>query len=176
MRNVVGSNRGLQDQIAQQRLDDMKAKSAEAAKATAEKESHAKQSEAEALSLLDRLENHPGLNRSTGIIDSLTSGFSQEATDANGLRDQLVATLTLPNLGSLKGPMSDKDIVFVKQLATRLGNQKLSDSETRKAIAEARTVLQGRDGGAAGAPKSGDTKTFPNGAKAVFDGQGWVKQ
>jgi hypothetical protein len=35
----------------------------------------------------------------------------------------------------------------------------------------------GQTGGpSTGAPKAGDTKTFPNGAKAVHDGKGWVKQ
>jgi hypothetical protein len=29
---------------------------------------------------------------------------------------------------------------------------------------------------ATGAPKQGDTKTFPNGKRAVFDGKGWVQQ
>ncbi len=28
----------------------------------------------------------------------------------------------------------------------------------------------------AGGPQAGDVKTFPNGTKAVFDGQGWVRQ
>lgn len=181
---IAAGNRGLTDQIAQQRLDDMKAKSADAQKTTTDKAESARQQTQMALDLVNRLETHPGLNKSTGIIDSWTSGFSQEATDANGLRDQLVATLTLPNLGALKGPMSDRDVIFVKQLATRLGNPKLSDSETRKALSEAKTFLQsksagqggGGTGGGGGAPKAGDTKTFPNGAKAVFDGQGWVKQ
>jgi hypothetical protein len=58
-----------------------------------------------------------------------------------------VATLALPNLNLLKGPMSDKDIMFVKQLATRLSNENMSDAETVKALNEAKAFLAAPAGG-----------------------------
>lgn len=108
-----------------------------------------------ALTLLDRLEQHPGFGMAYGNVSSRFAGFNQNATDAGSIRDQVVAALTLPNLGSLKGPMSDKDILFVKQLATRLQNPRISEAEARNAIAEARKRLGGDASAtpAAGTPK-----------------------
>ncbi len=92
--------------------------------------------------LVTRLETHPGMAKSTGAYEM--RGWTQDAVDFNSIRDQLVAALTLPNLGALKGPMSDKDILFVKQLATRLANRRLSEAETRQAISEARSFLDSK--------------------------------
>lgn len=133
----------------------------------------ARESTQTALSLVDRLLGvdgdpkqppHEGMGAATGAYE--LRGFTQPAQDFNGIRDQLVATLTLPNLGALKGPMSDKDVVFVKQLATRLGNKRLSDAETRRALAEARVFLKGKlaSGGTtalgAGQPSGGGGRTY----------------
>ena len=106
------------------------------------------------VALVDRLAKHPGIGAATGAYE--WRGFTQDAVDFNAIREQLVAALTLPNLGALKGPMSDKDILFVKNLATRLGNTKLSEAETRTALAEARTFLQNKldAAGGSGAPPS----------------------
>lgn len=111
----------------------------------------AKQTTSTALSLAKRLKTHPGFDWAYGMISSRTSGLSQDATDAMAIRDQLVASLTLPNLGALKGPMSDKDIMFVKQLATRLGNPRISEAEARRAVDEAVLFLESKMGGAGGA-------------------------
>jgi hypothetical protein len=97
-----------------------------------------------ALDLTDRLEQHGGIGAATGAYEM--RGFTQDAVDFNAIRDQLVAALALPNLGALKGPMSDKDILFVKQLATRLSNTRLSEPETRTAISEAKTFLKSKLG------------------------------
>lgn len=144
----------LADEMTRLRIQGEKDKQDAAHKAASDKESAARQSTDMALELVNRLKTHPGLSKGTGIIGSRLANFSQEATDASGLRDQLVASLTAPNLGALKGPMSDKDIIFVKQLATRLGNHQLSEAETRKALSEAETFLhnKGAGGGAKADP------------------------
>ena len=53
-----------------------------------------------------------------------------------------------------------------------------SVAEQRQAVRDARTKLDGLDSpakaAAAAAPKVGDIKTFPNGAKGVWDGKGYV--
>lgn len=60
--------------------------------------------------------------------------------------------------------------------------QDLVDAEDvnqhRQIVTSAKQRLDAIDGGddTSGGPKAGDTKTFPNGAKAVYDGTGWVKQ
>lgn len=94
------------------------------------------------LTLLDRLEKHPGLDKAYGAYEM--RGFTQDARDFKAIRDQTVAALTLPNLGSLKGPMSDKDVAFVKNLATRLQDPNISEAEARRAISDARATLEGR--------------------------------
>ncbi len=129
----------------------------EKAAAKAEATEGAEQTRRVAVSTIDRMLTHPGLAKSSGIISSKLSGYSQDATDFNSLRDQVVATLALPNLSLLKGPMSDKDIMFVKQLATRLSNENMSDSETRKALLEAKAFLDKK-------PPAGTTGTTGGGS------------
>jgi hypothetical protein len=116
-----------------------------------------------ALDLTDRLERHPGIGAATGAYEM--RGFTQDAVDFNAIRDQLVAALALPNLGALKGPMSDKDILFVKQLATRLSNNRLSEAETRTAIAEAKTFLKSKLG-----PATATAPVQPGGGRAAGPG------
>lgn len=93
---------------------------------------------------------HPGIDAATGAYE--LRGFTQPAVDFNSIRNQLVAALALPNLGALKGPMSDKDILFVKQLATRLENPRLSRQETELAISEAVQFLGSKLGPDAAQP------------------------
>jgi len=159
MRGVVGANaagaaetRALTNEMRQTQIDAANEKAAATEKERTRVEGNARESTRTALDLVDRLEKHPGLSTATGLTGPFVSKFSQAATDANALRDQLVATLTLPNLGALKGPMSDKDVLFVKQLATRLGSPSLSEQETRRALGEAKTFLRNKSdaGGGAG--------------------------
>ena len=96
--------------------------------------------------LLDPNDVGGSIGAATGAYEM--RGFTQGAQDFNSVRDQLVAALTQPNLGALKGPMSDKDVSFIKQLATRLENRKMSAQETQRALIEARTFLQSKVGGA----------------------------
>lgn len=152
--NNQGASRDLTNQINELKIQAERDKLTNTQNDRQRTADTARQSTETALNLVDRLlgdptkqvPEHPGLAMSSGLISSKFSGFSQNATDANALRDQLVATLTLPNLGALKGPMSDRDVVFVKQLATRLANTNMSDGETRRALQEARTFLQNKIG------------------------------
>ena len=76
----------------------------------------------------------------------------------------------LPNLGALKGPMSDKDVAFEKSLATRLGNLNLSEPETRKALTEAQTFLRGKLGdGGGGDDSSSGWRDHGGGVRAALD-------
>lgn len=123
-----------------------------------------------ALELTNRLDTHPGMGKATGAYE--WRGFTQEATDFNAIRNQLVAALALPNLGALKGPMSDKDILFVKQLATRLENPRLSEDETRRAIQEARAFLQNKLGAGQAAPGVVQPASAPAGGGVQRWGRG----
>lgn len=140
-------------------------------------EDNAQQTTKTALELADRLENHPGFGVAYGNISSRFSGFDQDAIDAGSIRDQLVAALALPNLGALKGPMSDKDILFIKNISTRLGNPKISEDEAHRAIAEAKVFLSGKLGAHGGvqAPAMGTAPQAPAGWKYVpKPGGGWT--
>lgn len=114
----------------------------------------------QALDIARRMKLHPGLKASQGIVSSTFAGFSQDAQDYRGLRSQLVAALALPNLGALKGPMSDKDVAFIKNISTRLENNRLSDAETARAVDEAITFLESKSGGAAPAASTGGGGSF----------------
>jgi hypothetical protein len=111
-----------------------------------------------ALALARRARSHPGLRKTHGIISSRISVISQDAADYKGIRDQLVAALTLPNLGALKGPMSDKDVKFVKDLATRLANDQMSDEEAVRAIDEAISFLESKLAASGGGEDAGPRK------------------
>lgn len=106
-----------------------------------------------ALDQAKRLRNHPGLSRAYGAYEM--RGFTQGAQDAKAIRNQLVAALALPNLGAIRGPLSDKDILFVKQLASRLENDRISDDEAVRAVDEAITFLESKAGPGAAAPPGG---------------------
>lgn len=155
------AQRDLANQLTQLRIDAERDKQATTREAKDKTTSEAQATTQRALDLATRLETHPGISKATGAYEM--RGFTQEAQDYNGIRDQLVAALTLPNLGALKGPMSDKDVAFVKTLATRLGNTKLSEAETRLAIKEAKDFL---------ANKLRDTSTAPTATTGTGGGGG----
>jgi hypothetical protein len=113
------------------------------------------QGTADTIGLLNRFETHPGTPKAYGIINSRTAPFSQDAQDAIAVRDQLVAALTLPNLGVLKGAASDNDVRFMKQMSSRLTNPTISMNEVQSAIRETRTYLQRRQAEEAGMGRSG---------------------
>jgi hypothetical protein len=138
-RAVADQLRAIQAQTAQDKLDTGRAERERT-------ESGARQSTQSALDAVDRLLDSEDVGSNIGAATGAYEmrGFTQGAQDFNAVRDQLVAALALPNLGALKGPMSDKDVIFVKQLATRLGNTRMSAAETRKALIEAQTFLRGK--------------------------------
>jgi hypothetical protein len=119
------------------------------------------------IALLNRFETHPGTPKAYGIINSRTAPFSQDAQDAIAVRDQLVAALTLPNLGVLKGPASDNDVRFMKQMSSRLTNPTISMNEVQSAIRETRTYLQRRQAEEAGMGRTGGGGTGGGGFKIL---------
>lgn len=141
----------LTNEIRRTQLEERQAKLEEAAGAKTQKEAEARSATQTALDSVDRLLTHPGIGKATGAYE--LRGFTQEAQDFNAERDMLVAALTLPNLGALKGPMSDKDVVFVKQLATKLANTKMSAEATRAELQRAREFLRGKLASQGGAPR-----------------------
>lgn len=140
---AAGSGRELANQMKELDLQMKEAKFAATQADTQKAKDSAASQTSTALDLVKQLREHPGFGAAYGNISSRLSGFSQSAQDAGAIRDQLVAALTLPNLGSLKGPMSDKDVVFVKALSTRLGNPRISEQEAAQALHEAEIRLRG---------------------------------
>lgn len=149
--------RALANEMTRLRIDGERSKQETAQTERDRTTAGARQSTQTALDAVNRLldPNDVGTNigAATGAYE--LRGFTQGARDFNAVRDQLVAALALPNLGQLKGPMSDRDVIFVKQLATRLANTRMSDAETRKALLEAQTFLRNKIG-SAGMRPAGD--------------------
>jgi hypothetical protein len=134
-------------------LEEKQTKIRDAEEAKAAKAEEARTLTADTLAGIRGLLTHPGLDKSQGIIDSRLAALSQDAQDYRGERDRMVAALTLPNLGALKGPMSDKDIVFLKQISSKLANDELSDEATRAELRRLEQFLTSKMAGANAAPQ-----------------------
>lgn len=80
-----------------------------------------------------------GLDAATGAYE--LRGFTQPAQNFNAYRDRLAAMLTAPNLKYLKGPLSDKDIIFVQNLSTNLANRRMSGELTRQNLLKLQELL-----------------------------------
>ncbi len=73
-------------------------------------------------------------NDAVGKFDPKRLIWTQDAEDATIAINNLVAKLTLPNLGVLKWPMSDKDIQFIKEASSKLATTQSNDSFERNLI------------------------------------------
>jgi len=93
-----------------------------------------------AIEMLNRLENHPGLEKATGAYE--LRGLTQDARSWRAMANSVVAALALPNMSSLKGPASDRDVAFIKEKSTILQNPNISAEDARQAIRDAREFLK----------------------------------
>lgn len=109
--------------------------------------------------LLDPNGAGAGLDSSYGAYEM--RGRLQPAQDFKAERDRLVAMLALPNLGALKGPMSDKDILFIKQISSTLANENISEEQARAELGRAKQFLMER-GAVDGSKQQPQTRTLRN--------------
>ncbi len=177
------SSRALVDQLRQVQIDTAKDKLDTSRNERGRTQSIAATQTRTALNTVDRMlgtdaEGQPVPNSVAGGLDAATGayelrGFTQAAQDFNAERARLVALLAQPNLGALKGPMSDKDIIFVQNMATTLANPKMSAENTRQALIQAREFLRGRLADDTSTPAGNRTGkievTAPNGKTYAFD-------
>lgn len=156
---------GLAAEMARLRIDAERQKQADAAAGKVKEADTAKQSATDAIATIDRLLAHPGLAASTGAYEM--RGWTQPAQDFRAELDRFVAQQTKGNLGSLKGPMSDKDIAFIKAMSTTAANTKLSDEALIAELKRARAAYAGENGTGGAAPltrtqrnrRTGETRT-----------------
>ena len=151
-RDLAGATNGVRNELAQLKLDEEKQKFEDSKAAKTKSETDARTVTQSALDQLQRMKTHPGLNKAQGAYEM--RGFTQDAQNFNAIREQVVNALALPNLGALKGPMSDKDVAFVRNISTRLGNHNIDEAETVKAVDEAIAFLNSKLG-AQGAASGG---------------------
>jgi hypothetical protein len=162
---ALAESRELRNEFDRQRIEQAQAKIEDEKKWREKTGEDAKRVTQTAYDLASRLKTHPGLAKAQGVVSSRLTGWTQDAEDFKGIRDQLIAALALPNLGALKGPMSDKDVIFIKDLSTRLRNERLSDDEARLAVDEAMRFLESK-----GATSStGSAETPEQRAKRLYD-------
>lgn len=98
--------------------------------------------------------NHPGLDAFTGTTFNPQHGFGwyddpiggTDAASAKALYDNFVSLSALPNLEKLRGPLSDKDIEFIKAASTR-AKPRSKDSDFRKELGSIIQKLEGSGGG-----------------------------
>jgi hypothetical protein len=136
----------LAAEMARLRIDAEKQKQADAAAAKVKDADQGRRGAESAIATIDRLLAHPGLASSTGAYEM--RGWTQPARDFRAELNRFVAEQTKGNLGTLKGPMSDKDIQFIKQMSTTASDSNLSDEALVAELRRARAAYAG-DGGAA---------------------------
>ncbi|HEX5010217.1 MAG TPA: hypothetical protein VFY71_07435 [Planctomycetota bacterium] len=145
----------LANEMARLRIDAERQKQADAAAAKTKEADDSKRAAADAVTTIDRLLAHPGLAKSTGAYEM--RGWTQEAKDFRAELNRFIAQQTKGNLGTLKGPMSDKDIAFIKQMSTTAADTNLSDEALIAELKRARAAYTGENGGSA--PGGGQTLT-----------------
>lgn len=84
-------------------------------------------------------------NDATGVHFGMPVIAWTDRADTLQKIDQLVAKMTLPNLGSLKWPMSDKDLAFITKASSNLSAE-LSDAQFEKNLVQAYNVAARRAG------------------------------
>jgi hypothetical protein len=151
----------------------------------------------DSLRLISQLENDPALATAVGPLDGRGLGQVRDlegTTRFQALHDQLVGRLQLAQAGKLKGQgqISDKERAMLMAAATAL-TRKMGEGDYKAELAKVRQQFERMPrsmmapGGQAqinlggfgqidapnADPKVGDIKTYPNGNKARFDGQGW---
>ena len=124
-----------------------------------------------ALDSVDKLLDKRGLGANLGSAYGAYEmrGWTQGAQDFKAERDRLAAMLTLPNLGTLKGPMSDKDLAFLKQVSTTLSNDNISDEAALGELTRVQQWLRSKGAVSGGGAADGDAAAK---AKALIDKYG----
>jgi len=144
--SITGVYRGaaLKNQPAQMSKEDI-AKLEEQQKAVEKAEN--------ALSLISILENHEGLSGAIGA-KGITSLFGLKKEPIGGTQtadfvsyfDALKSTLTLENMGVMKGVLSDADIKIIKEASTAL-SRNMSEATFKKELSRLKEKLQKVKGG-----------------------------
>jgi hypothetical protein len=97
-------------------------------------------------------------NDAVGFLAGTPSLSGGDAANAEMAINNLVAKLTLPNLGVLKWPMSDKDIAFIKEASSKLSRDQ-SDASFERNLIDAYNLSARR----AGMPEITDLSWIPSG-------------
>lgn len=124
------------------------------------------------LAALEALKTHPGLGAAVGksSVFNFVPGTSQAS-----FRDKLnsvKALLALPNLGMLKGAMSDKDIAFIQAAGTSLNTSNTEadfNAELDRVIGNIRSIAERTTASQQGIE---DTIEMPDGSVYINDGTG----
>ena len=122
-------------------------------------------------SSIDKLLNHPGLSDAVGTLKTPWVIPWTDRRDFEALLTNFRDKLVLPNLGNLKGAMSDKDIEFLRNTASSL-NTDWSEEQFIKSLREIQqkqNIVMNRwvtNGQAVAQGKTFDPDAF---AKAITD-------
>ena len=100
----------------------------------------------EALTLARDLQSHPGLDTASGVKGpSQWFGPLSAGTDGKqfvGKLNRLKSLLAFENLSALKGPLSDKDIVFLMQIPASLVPEQNSNQSMRDELGRVANMLE----------------------------------
>lgn len=92
---------------------------------------------------IDAILNNPNLNSAIGPVDSQWPSIlrSGARNDVDAAIQQLIAGVAIENLSLLKGPMSDKDVAFIKQASSGL-NTNMSEEGFRNRLLQLRSKFE----------------------------------
>jgi hypothetical protein len=124
----------------------------------------------------------------SGNIPAFINDLNPNNSSARASIERLMSMLTLDRMQSLRAQsktgstgfgsnMNQKEFGTLISAASKLKTMNQSEPGYAKELGRVRTLLQkaaqGKDESTNEQPKIGDMKTFPNGKKGKWDGQGW---
>jgi len=97
----------------------------------------------EVITQIDNILNNPDLSKAIGPVSSNIPEFMRSGArnDVDAAINQLVAGVAIENLSLLKGPMSDKDVQFIKQASSGL-NTNMSEEGFKARLQQLKDKFQ----------------------------------
>ena len=123
----------LKRQELEQKLSDSKEKSAQAQQAKEMEKQQSVSSTRSTLQSVDDLLNHPGLDSAVGASSVLPTIPGGESADFETMLESFVGSLTMENMGQMKGVLSDSDIKMIKAASSGL-DTKMSEKAFKRRL------------------------------------------
>lgn len=163
----------LKRQELEQRLSDSKEKSTQAQQAKEMEKEQSVSSTRATLQSVDALLNHPGLDAAVGASSVLPTIPGGEAADFETLLESFVGSLTMENMGQMKGVLSDSDIKMIKAASSGL-DIKMSEKAFMRRLQDIKKRLEDKLGSQGVEAQEEETVVYTEGQRARNPSTGQV--